>query len=143
MHSLEGNKILAAVLTAGIIAMVTGIISGALVHPRPLAKNVFEVPVTEAPASGEQAAEQKGPEPIAPMMAQADAKAGEQVAKKCLQCHTFDKGGPNKIGPNLYGVVGENIGEGKGYQFSDALKTKHAKWDVDTLNEWLWKPQAF
>ncbi|HZS85843.1 MAG TPA: cytochrome c family protein [Stellaceae bacterium] len=143
MHSLEGNKIIASVLVAGIVAMVTGIIASALVHPRPLAKNAYEVAITETPASGAAANEQKGPEPVDKLMASADPKVGEEIAKKCQQCHTFDKGGANKIGPNLYGVFGEDIGQGKGYQFSDALKNKHGKWDVASLNEWLWKPQSF
>jgi cytochrome c len=141
---LEFNKLAAAILTAGIIAMVSGIIAGALVHPKLLEKPVYVVAgVEEQPASAAGSAPQSGPEPIAPLMQSADAKAGAEVAKKCLQCHTFEKGGANKIGPNLFGVVGDDIAQGKGYAFSDALKAKHGKWDVDTLNEWLWKPQAF
>ena len=142
MDELGFNKIAAAVLTAGIIAMVSGIIAGAVVHPRKLEKPVYVVAGVEAPkeAAGGEA---KGPEPIAPLMASADAKAGADISKKCTVCHTFDKGGANKIGPNLFGVVGEAIAEGKGFQFSDALKAKKGKWDVETLNDWLYKPQAF
>jgi cytochrome c len=141
---LEFNKIAAAVLTAGIIAMVTGVTAGALVRPKPFDKPGYVVAGVEEKAPAAAAGgEAKGPEPIAPLMASADAKAGADVAKKCAACHTFDKGGPNRIGPNLYGIVGEKIAEGKGYAFSDGLKAHKGAWDVDTLNEWLYKPQGF
>jgi cytochrome c len=142
MHDLEFNKIAAAILTAGIIAMVTGIFAHALVHPKQLEKNVYEVAVTETAAKATDGAA-KGPEPVDSLMASADVKAGEEVAKKCTTCHTFDKGGANKVGPNLFGVMGEDIGQGKSYTFSDALKGHQGKWDVAALNEWLYKPQAF
>jgi cytochrome c len=140
---LEFNKIAAAVLTAGIIAMVTGLIAGALVRSKPLDKPGYVIAGVEEKAPAAGAAEAKGPEPIASLLAGADPKAGAEIAKKCTTCHTFDKGGANRIGPNLYGVVGEKIAEGKGFAFSDALKAHKGTWDADTLNEWLYKPQAF
>jgi cytochrome c len=78
-------------------------------------------------------------------MAKADPAKGQQIAKVCLQCHTFEKGGPNKIGPNLFGVVAdENIASVPGYTFSAALsKDKDQKWDPEKLNVWLFKPQQF
>src|SRR5579871_3127614 len=113
MDELAFNKIAAAVLTAGIIAMVTGIIANIAIHPKKLEKPAYVIAGVEAPKAADTGgAAEKGPEPIQPMMAQADPKAGEQIAKKCAVCHTFDKGGANKIGPNLYGIVGEDIAQG-------------------------------
>jgi cytochrome c len=147
MSSLEWNKIIAAVLMAMIVAMVTGVLASSFVRPRPLEKVAYLPPGAEngaaAPAAAAAAAP-AGPEPIEPLMAKADAAKGQATAKVCLQCHTFAKGEPNKIGPNLFGVTTENIAAVPGYQFSPALAAhKNEKWDVAKLNEWLFKPQEF
>jgi cytochrome c len=77
------------------------------------------------------------------LLAKADPKRGEQLAKVCAACHTFNKGGANKIGPNLWGITEEAMAEVPGYQFSAAMAGhKGEKWDADKFNEWLWKPQA-
>ena len=145
MSSFEWNKVIASVLTALIVAMVAGILSSMLVQPKPLEKPVFLVagaPSTPAPA--EQAAAPKL-EPIAPLLTKADVKKGEEDTKVCQVCHSFTKGGPNKIGPNLWDVVNEPIAEGHdGYAFSTALQAhKGQKWDPELLNQWLANPQQF
>ncbi len=147
MPSFEWNKIIASVLTAMIVAMVSGILASQLVHPKRLEHPVYVPPGAEAGAAAATASapgQAAAPEPIAQSLAKADPKHGEQVAKVCLQCHTFAKGEPNKIGPNLFGVMAENIAGVPNYQFSQALSAhKSEKWDPDKLNVWLAKPQEF
>ncbi|MGH6658876.1 MAG: c-type cytochrome, partial [Sphingomicrobium sp.] len=59
-------------------------------------------------------------------------------------CHTVTSGGPNGLGPNLWGVLGEPIGQGRGgFAFSDALKSKGGKWNWDNLSQWLASPRGF
>ncbi len=147
MSTFEWNKIIASVLTAMIVAMVSGIIATSLVRPKHLEHAAYVPPGAEegakaaAPAGGTGAA---ALEKIEPLMAKADPKKGEALTKPCLQCHTFDKGGANKIGPNLYGVMEENIASVANYAFSQALAThKGEKWDPEKLNVWLSKPQEF
>ena len=145
MSSFEWNKIIASVLLAAIVAMVAGILSTQIVRPRHLEKVAYLPPGAEGGAPAESAAGGQapaGPEPID--MAKADPVKGQTLAKVCLQCHTFEKGGANKIGPNLYGIMEENIAAIPGYQFSPALAAhKGEKWDPDKLNVWLFKPQEF
>jgi cytochrome c len=145
--SFEANKIAGAILAAMILAMVSGIVANILVHPIPLAKQAYEV-AGGAPegAASAAAAAPAGPEPIAPLMANANADAGKAKTQLCAACHTFDKGGPNRIGPNLYGVLGSPIAEDRGgFAFSSALqgKGKGQTWTLDNLNAWLFKPQQF
>ena len=144
MSSFEWNKIIASVLTAMIVAMVSGILANQLVRPKELAHPVFLPATPEATAgapAGQPAA--AGPEPIGPLLAKADPKKGEQIAKVCAACHTFNKGGANKIGPNLWGITEEPMAEIPGYQFSAAMQAhKGEKWDPEKLNQWLWNPQS-
>jgi cytochrome c len=146
MSSFEWNKIIASVLTAMIVAMVSGILASQLVRPKHLEHPVYLPPGAEggaaAATAGGASQAAAAPEPLD--MAKADPAKGQQVAKVCLQCHTFEKGGANKIGPNLFDIMQENIASVPNYQFSPALLAHKAeKWDPEKLNLWLFKPQVF
>ncbi|HTT80450.1 MAG TPA: cytochrome c family protein [Stellaceae bacterium] len=150
MQSFEWNKIIASVLTAMIVAMVSGILATYVVHPVSLENPVYMPPGAAEGAKGAEAAAAAAakPVPLAPIdpaLAQADPKKGQQIAHVCQQCHTFAKGEPNKIGPNLFGVFGGPIAEDRGgYEFSDALqKHKGKTWTPARLNIWLHGPQDF
>ena len=90
------------------------------------------------------AAPAAGAAPMAAAAIVGDAAAGEKVFGKCKACHSIDQGGANGIGPNLYAVAGDAIGEGRaGYAFSDALKAHKGVWDAATLDQWLSGPAKF
>jgi cytochrome c len=141
--SFEMNKIAGAILASMIVAMVSGFIASALIKPKMLDKNVYEIAITGQPAAAAPAAP-AAPEPIGPLLATASVTNGQSDTKVCLTCHTFNKGEPNRIGPNLYGIVGDEIAHGRGgFAFSDALAGKGGTWTVDNLNAWLTNPQLF
>jgi len=144
--SFEMNKIFGTVLGAMILAMVSGIIADGLVHPEPLAKPAYQVTGGAEPAAQTAApAAPAKPEPIGPLLASADVNNGKAIAQRqCAACHTFEKGQPNRIGPNLYGVVDEPMGKGHdGYAFSSVLAGEKDNLTPDVLSEWLANPQSF
>lgn len=140
--NMEFNKIFAAVLVAGIVAMLAGFVSSVAYHPEHLKENAFPIEVAEAaPADGASAAP-AGPEPIEDLIASADVAEGEKKAKVCAACHTFDNGGAARVGPNLFGVVGGKHAHMAGFAYSDAMKAKAGDaWTRDALNEFLWNPK--
>src|SRR3546814_2559485 len=116
------------------------IVSGKIFHEERPEKMGYPIEGVE-PEGGEGA--EAGPS-IATLLASADPAKGEAVFKKCVACHTVNQGGANGIGPNLYAVVGEEIGTGKaGFAFSDALKSKGGTWTFEALDQWLTSPRKF
>jgi len=80
---------------------------------------------------------------ITTMIKNADIDAGAKIFKKCATCHTVIKNGANKVGPNLYGVVGKKKASISGFTYSSALKAKGGSWTIEDLNQWLTKPKDF
>lgn len=142
MGGMEFNKIFAAILVAGIIAMLGGFVAKQMVHPHKLEKDAFTIEAVESAGAGGAAVAM--PEPILAMIATADAAKGEKIAKACAACHTFNKGGASGVGPNLYGVVGGPKDHMPGFAYSGALLEKGGNtWTYAEMNKFLWKPKAY
>jgi cytochrome c len=132
------NTIAGWVLFAGIVALGSSIVASELFHSEPPEKPGY--PIEGAEQEGEGAAAEQ---PIEVYLAKADPAKGAQVFNKCAACHNATKGGPNQLGPNLWGVLGEPVGQGHGFAFSDALAKKGGTWNWDNLSQWLTSPKAF
>lgn len=133
------NTIAGWVLFAGIVALGSSIVASEVFHSeRP---EHMGYPIAGVVQEGEEGAEAE--KPIAFYLASATAEQGQQVFQKCVACHNADNGGPNMLGPNLWGVLEEPIGKGRGFAFSPALSGKGGTWNWDTLSEWLKSPRNF
>jgi len=133
------NTIAGWVLFAGIIALGSSIVASESFHSEAPEQEGYAIEGAQESGGGAAEAEK----PIEFYLASADPTKGEQVFKKCAACHNADKGGANQLGPNLWGVVGAPIGEGRGFAWSDVLAKHGGTWDWDSLSKWLTSPKAF
>lgn len=145
MSSFELNKFAAAILLAGIIAMLAGILADEMVKPKQLAQPAYVVAgVERAPAAGAAPAAAEELPPITPLLAAANVAEGQAVAKRCEACHTFVKGGPNRVGPNLWDVVGNPHAHAPGFAYSPSIAgMKDKPWTFEELNKFIANPKAY
>lgn len=141
MDSFEFNKIAAGILIALLVGMTGSLLSEHMVSRDHLEKNAIEIDV-EVTGGGDDNVK-KEITPITPLLASASAEKGEIVAKKCVQCHTFNQGGADGTGPNLFGIVGAKFGHKDGYPYSAAFKGKEGNWDEEELNKYIYKPRDY
>ncbi|MFQ5938549.1 MAG: c-type cytochrome [Alphaproteobacteria bacterium] len=157
MDRFEIIKIVGAFLMSVLIITVIAQVGNLLVEAEELEENVYPVAGTEEPAAaGEVAAEpgleptgplevaaELGLEPIAPLLTAASVESGKKLARKCAVCHTFKKGGPNKIGPNLWDIVGADKARWGNFSYSAALAGVGGSWGYEELNAFVAKPKAY
>ena len=142
MDALRINKIAAALLSGVLVIMVFGKIGNILVDPKTDISNAYPIEVPEKNQIKSKVVEAVVIEPILALLATANLESGQKISKKCVACHGFDAGGPNKVGPNLYNIVNKDQGKAD-YAYSKVLASLSGRWSYEELNKFLYKPKLY
>jgi len=143
MDSFEINKIIAAVLLIALLVIGIGKISDIAFHVDKPKKSAYKVDIQESTQVSSSVAKKIDEKvDISVLLALGDVSHGEKVFKKCSACHLVNKGGENKIGPALYGIIGRKVGSKQDYKYSKAMAAYDKDWTFEEMNGYLKKPQS-
>lgn len=143
MSTMEINKIIASVLFSGVVLMSAGFLSSLMVHPEAPAERSFVIADPDAAVVAESQEVEEEPVDVVSLIALASADGGARAARKCTACHSFDQGGANKVGPNLYDIVGAPKAAKDGFNYSDALAGFDGEWGYPELVAFLTNPRGY
>ena len=146
MDSFEINKIIASILLTALIIIGIGKLADVLFYNEKPKVSAYKVEgVGESLVKEQSTEETKVVEvvDIKALLAMGDMAHGEKVFKKCTACHMIAADGKNKIGPNLWGVIGRKAGSISDYKYSKAMVAYAKEWTFEEMNSYLIKPQAY
>ncbi len=148
MDSFEFNKIAGAALAALLAIFGTKVLVDEALHvPEPEKRGWVIATAAQDEAAEETAEVEESDEPevdpIGIRLASADAEAGAKVFRKCSACHVVNEGGPNRVGPNLHGIVGQQVAAVDGFGYSQALQGHGGEWSHEQLDGFLLNPKGW
>ena len=143
MHFSFWEKSGFALLIAAWVVWGSNQIGNTLVHAEELAENAYKIEVADKGDGATEQAAAPVEESVLVLLASASIEKGEKAAKKCLGCHTLEKGGANKVGPNLWNILGRKKGASEGYAYSDALLSLGTTWSYENFNDFLKNPKEY
>ena len=146
MDSFEINKLIGALLAVVFVVFSVSIVSDAIFATHAPETPGYAIAVAEPETDSGAPAEEAGPS-VLDLIATADVAAGQTAFRKCTACHTAEEGGPNKVGPNLYGVVNRPIASHEGFNYSAGMREFSqggaVHWDYEHLSGFLQAPRSY
>ena len=140
MNSSNFNTIAGGVLLALLVVVSLKNVADIIFAPPVVTGK--EIYAASVPAGASVATQKPVPKvPLATLLANASVDKGMRGAKKCIACHTFTKGGPNRIGPNLWNIVGQPLVKNNGFNYSAAFKKRGGNWSWKDLDAFLASPR--
>ncbi len=144
MDFFEINKFVGALLATVLAVLALGMIADYIFEPEAGEQPGYVIAVADSGSAAEaEAPVEEKTVPLPTMLANADLANGEKQMGKCKACHTWDKGGPDRVGPNLWGVIGRQPGSHGDFNYSGAMAEfgQGKTWDFDMLNVYLHNPK--
>ena len=139
MNSFEINKIVAAVILTIVIVFGVNKLADVIYNVKAPESNTHNIVNETKEISKNDTVNVESSADISVLLALGNIDHGEIVFKKCAACHTVSKGGGNKIGPALWGVIGRKAGSTSGYKYSKAMSGFDKNWDFEAMNNFLIK----
>ena len=137
------TKIIVSIALAVILIVGINKVADTIYEVEKPEKSAYQITVaSQTEESGDSASSDKSGDIMA-LLASANASEGEKVFKKCASCHSISKGGKNKIGPALWGVIGRQVGTVAEYKYSKSLIAYGKKWSFEEMNGCLIKPKEW
>ena len=137
------NKIVASIILAVILILGINKITDIIFYVDKPEKSAYQIASVSNSTTTEtiSASSSSGSGEIMALLASASVADGEKVFKKCAACHSIAKGGGNKIGPALWGVLDRQAGSVSDYKYSKAMAAHGKKWSFEEMNSFLIKPR--
>ena len=141
MNAFEINKIIAAIILAVLLFFSVGKLGDFIFYVEKPKEPAYKIESSAVKVASAQTAS-SGSIDIKALLASGTIVHGQKVFRKCSACHVVAKGGKNKIGPVLYGVLGKQSASVSDYKYSKALIAHGKIWSFAEMNSFLIKPQA-
>ena len=140
MDSFELNKISAAVIIGILLYLAVDMAAESIYHVEELEKSAYVVEGLDTDtAEVVEVVVVEGPS-LSELMATASADRGARVFRRCQACHNDASGAPNKVGPNLWGIMGHDRGAAEGFGYSSAFQAAGGTWSFENMDEYLASP---
>ena len=141
MWSMNTNKYLGGLIMVAWLLLIVDFVGDQIIPP--MVPVVSKASADSVPAAQDKNKPLVPEEPLNVLLAAANVDKGKKVAKKCVACHSFENGGKNKVGPNLYDIMGKDRAKVPGFAYSNAIKSMGGKWGFEDMNAFLKKPKKF
>ena len=138
------NKIIVSIVLAVILILGINKITDTIFYVEKPEKSAYQITTATTATSKtavDTSSESLDTGNIMALFASTSAADGAKVFKKCLTCHSIGKGDPNKIGPNIFGVLNRKAGSISDYKYSKAMAAYGKVWSFEEMNGFLTKPK--
>ena len=145
MYGFEINKIIAAIILTIVIVLSINKLADVVYNvkvPEDATNKVAKATETKEISKDDNEKAKSGND-IKVFLDLGSIDHGKTVVKKCIGCHSVSKGGSNKIGPALWGVIGRKVGSVSEYKYSKAMSGFDKNWDFEAMNNFLIKPKDY